>query len=720
MKNIQISSILFQVNDNSITDSVHHLSGQCSDHSSRARSGSGQWVRPMGQANALTVHHGPWWTSFHIWRMAAAHPHYPGYPGAPAAQMNQAQYAQYYAQYQQYSQYMAQYQQYAAAQQQQQQQAAHAAAAANSAAVNVTDCTAPSATVSTPVKQYQPHTVQISGLDRTKPPNIKEITDKFATVGSIIKDRYVTRNPSRLQKQVPHQDLPPRHRVTNMEGTDTGTASVRRTLQDYKITRLLPLWRLHLLFTKVVYLSGMAAAHPHYPGYPGAPAAQMNQAQYAQYYAQYQQYSQYMAQYQQYAAAQQQQQQQAAHAAAAANSAAVNVTDCTAPSATVSTPVKQYQPHTVQISGLDRTKPPNIKEITDKFATVGSIIKDRYGQSSVKCRPMEGVVTVEYETTSSAESAIKWFNESEMNGVNIKVEIAPLSNPNVSDKKSQPVAETGPTSGPPTSAPGYQHGPPGGYNRGFHHQGPRHPYNPRYPHPMGGMGGGRPPRTGDWDCNKCGNNNFHFRTECRRCLRPRSLSDRTHGGPGFQPRGGYFGGHRPYRPMYHVPPRDGGVKRKTEEEEGKESKEAKTEETTETKTEATATEESAAADSKQETAEVKEGVKEEQIDSTESNQEEEGASQVTEESVKQESNEAAVSEEPDSVPSEAVKEENQEPSSTTGEQAEEDNLLAETDNYTAPPQEEDTVAETSEEPSSTTDNMTSQDQHDQGAGDDQD
>merc|ERR1719192_1234692 len=126
------------------------------------------------------------------------------------------------------------------------------------------------------------------------------------------------------------------------------------------------------------------------------------------------------------------------------------------------------------------------------------------------------------------------------------------------------------------------------------------------------MGGGRPPRTGDWDCNKCGNNNFHFRTECRRCLRPRHLSDRSHGGPRFHPRGGYFGGHRPYRPMYHVPPRDGGVKRKTEEEEGKEAKEAKT---GETKTDTAAAIVEGAAKT-EEGADAEAGVKEEHIDLT--------------------------------------------------------------------------------------------------------
>jgi hypothetical protein len=37
---------------------------------------------------------------------------------------------------------------------------------------------------------------------------------------------------------------------------------------------------------------------------------------------------------------------------------------------------------------------------------------------------------------------------------------------------------------------------------------------------MGGGGGGGGSRPGDWICGSCSNNNFAWRTECKRCNAP--------------------------------------------------------------------------------------------------------------------------------------------------------------------------------------------------------
>lgn len=328
----------------------------------------------------------------------------------------------------------------------------------------------------------------------------------------------------------------------------------------------------------------MAAAQPTYTGfnYPGGfgqpppaaspvPAAQpagTDPAAYAQYYAQYAQYAQYAAQYQQYAAAQ-------ASAQQAQQPPASHPSAITTPKTVTEVPTyqsntqKQFQPHTVQISGLDKTKAPNIKDITDKFGTVGTIKKNQYGQASVRCRPDDGLVTVEYEAASSVESAIKWFNDSEIDGCTVKVELAPASSPDVStvrattsepSQEPPPQASAGP--GPPVhyQPPGYPPGP----HMGPHHP-PPFPYGPPPPH-FGGpppphmQGPPRPnvpPRPGDWDCVHCGNSNFQFRQECRRCKVSRSdaekgkvSSDKPAAGMGSRP---------PFRPPFHpahaFPPR---------------------------------------------------------------------------------------------------------------------------------------------------------------------
>lgn len=221
---------------------------------------------------------------------------------------------------------------------------------------------------------------------------------------------------------------------------------------------------------------------------------------------------------------------------------------------------KQYQPHTVQISGLDKSKAPNIKDINDKFGTVGNIKKSQYGQASIRCRPDDGLVTVEYEAASSVESAIKWFNESEFDGSIIKVEIAPQSSPDVSSVQT---AEPPKPNGPPGPVPG--HPPP-------HMAGPPHPhhpppmafgYGPPPPHfghhhpPGGGMHPPRPnvpPRPGDWDCVHCGNSNFQFRQECRRCKVPRDEAEKGKISPekaasgAAKMQGGRGGPRHPYRP----------------------------------------------------------------------------------------------------------------------------------------------------------------------------
>ena len=344
---------------------------------------------------------------------------------------------------------------------------------------------------------------------------------------------------------------------------------------------------------------------------------------YAQYYAQYAQYAQYNAQVQaQYAAAAQQ--QQAAAAAAqqhqanqqfAANNPTLStptaVTDCT-PTYQSQTQ-KQYQLHTVQISGLDKSKATNIKDITDKFGTVGSIKKNQYGQASVRCHPDEGVVTVEYEAASSVESAIKWFNNSEIDGQVVRVQVAPQSSTDVTSVKAPaPVGpELGPPQGDPNAPPPGYYAPPGyppvPHGPPFPHYG--HPPPPHFgppgvppPHMQGPPRPNVPPRPGDWECVHCGNSNFQFRQECRRCkvarcdaekgkVPPEKAAEaaanmgprphyRPHFHPGFPPRGPPFmggphpgmrppfmhGGPRPH--FYHprgprTPYQGGGYKRKT-------------------------------------------------------------------------------------------------------------------------------------------------------------
>jgi len=243
------------------------------------------------------------------------------------------------------------------------------------------------------------------------------------------------------------------------------------------------------------------------PGAPAMPvpqqAAPMDPNAYAAYAAQCQQY----AQYQQYAA--QCQQYAAAQAAAAPQQAEVpkNITNLT-PASYYTQTYKQFQPHTVQISGMDKSKAPNIKEIADKFGTVGTIKLNHHGQASIRCRPDDGLVTVEYESAASVESAIKWFNESEFDGSTIVVQLAPESSPDVSSVQSTPPPH-------PAAAPGI---------RPSHFAGPPPPGHPMH----GGYGPPRPhnphagPRPGDWDCPKCQNSNFQFRTECRRCKEPRA------------------------------------------------------------------------------------------------------------------------------------------------------------------------------------------------------
>jgi len=244
------------------------------------------------------------------------------------------------------------------------------------------------------------------------------------------------------------------------------------------------------------------------PGAPAMPvpqqAAPMDPNAYAAYAAQcqqYAQYQQYAAQCQQYAAA------QAAAAAPQQAEAPKNITNLT-PASYYTQTYKQFQPHTVQISGMDKSKAPNIKEIADKFGTVGTIKLNHHGQASIRCRPDDGLVTVEYESAASVESAIKWFNESEFDGSTIVVQLAPESSPDVSSVQSTPPPH-------PAAAPGIR--PP-------HFAGPPPPGHPMH----GGYGPPRPhnphagPRPGDWDCPKCQNSNFQFRTECRRCKEPRA------------------------------------------------------------------------------------------------------------------------------------------------------------------------------------------------------
>ena len=233
----------------------------------------------------------------------------------------------------------------------------------------------------------------------------------------------------------------------------------------------------------------------------------------------------------------------------------------------------------MQISGLDISKAPNIKDITDKFGTVGNIKKNQYGQASVRCRPDDGLVTVEYEAASSVESAIKWFNDSDIDGCSVKVEKAPVSNPDVStdasrekptERPGQP-APVGPPGYPPPGPPGY---PPYGPHMGHGHPPPFGPYGhppPPFGHPGMGMHPrpNVPPRPGDWNCSKCGNSNFQFRTECRRCKVARSEADKGPPGgappppfrhpfrPGFPPRGHPFPphGHPGMRPPFMGHPR---------------------------------------------------------------------------------------------------------------------------------------------------------------------
>ena len=301
---------------------------------------------------------------------------------------------------------------------------------------------------------------------------------------------------------------------------------------------------------------------------------------YAQYYAQYAQYAQYAAQYQQYAAAQQQ--QQAAAAAAAQQHQAAQMPNgqhpalATPPALTDCTPTyqsqtqKQYQPNTVQISGLDKSKAPNIKDITDKFGTVGNIKKNQYGQASVRCHPDDGVVTVEYEAASSVESAIKWFNNSEIDGQVVRVLVAPQSSSDVTSVKAPaPVGpELGPPQGDPSAPPppgyyappGYPpvpHGPP------FPHYG--HPPPPHFgppgvppPHGQGPPRPNVPPRPGDWECVHCGNSNFQFRQECRRCKVARCDAEKGKVPPDKAAEAAASMGARPpYRPPFHpgFPPR---------------------------------------------------------------------------------------------------------------------------------------------------------------------
>ena len=259
------------------------------------------------------------------------------------------------------------------------------------------------------------------------------------------------------------------------------------------------------------------------------------------------------------------------------------------------------------MSGLDRTKVPNIKELTDKFGTVGSIKSNKYGQASVKCKPDDGIVTIEYESASSVESAIKWFNDSNFDGSKIRVEPVPHNSPYVTSVKQAP--EPQPTTQPPPM-PHYPHMMPG--------HPPPYGFGPPPPHfghppPMGpGMVPPRPnvpPRPGDWDCIHCGNSNFHFREECRRCKTKRDNADkakvspdqgnkRSHYRPNFRPpfvapgfpprgppfmRGGPHPGMRPYfggppRPyMGHRPRYNAGSKRKyAHSDSNKSNKESKT------------------------------------------------------------------------------------------------------------------------------------------------
>eukprot|EP00793_Prasinoderma_coloniale_P002272 PRCOL_00002780-RA len=60
---------------------------------------------------------------------------------------------------------------------------------------------------------------------------------------------------------------------------------------------------------------------------------------------------------------------------------------------------------------------------------------------------------------------------------------------------------------------------------------------------MAGFTNGHHMRPGDWACNSCGNINFSFRTECKKCNAPRSYDAPTPLGPGGIPRPGM--GHGP-------------------------------------------------------------------------------------------------------------------------------------------------------------------------------
>ena len=292
---------------------------------------------------------------------------------------------------------------------------------------------------------------------------------------------------------------------------------------------------------------------------------------YAQYYAQYAQYAQYAAQYQQYVAAQQAAaaaQQQVQRAPPASQQPPANITT---PKTVTEVPTyqsqtqKQYQPQTVQISGLDKSKAPNIKDITDKFGTVGNIKKNQYGQASVRCRPDDGLVTVEYEAASSVESAIKWFNDSEIDGCTVKVEVAPASSPDVSTVRAgaaDPPVDSRPQQ-PPGAHPAPVHYAPPGYPAHMppHHP-PPFPYGPPPPHfeppgPPHMQGPPRPnvpPRPGDWECVHCGNSNFQFRQECRRCKVARPDAEKGKVAPEKAAQiAASMGPRPPFRPPFHHP-----------------------------------------------------------------------------------------------------------------------------------------------------------------------
>ncbi len=145
------------------------------------------------------------------------------------------------------------------------------------------------------------------------------------------------------------------------------------------------------------------------------------------------------------------------------------------------------------------------------------------------------------------------------------VEVAPASSPDVSTVRASagdPPVDSRPQQ-PPGAHPAPVHYAPPGYPAHMppHHP-PPFPYGPPPPHfgppgPPHMQGPPRPnvpPRPGDWECVHCGNSNFQFRQECRRCKVARPDAEKGKVAPDKAAQiAASMGPRPPFRPPFHHP-----------------------------------------------------------------------------------------------------------------------------------------------------------------------